>query len=315
MEDVSESKFCDQCGWSLTPLLNIHQSKKCNRSNCDKIIFFESWGEGGGLMVEKGNKLHFPAGSIKISLDPRDGRLTEFGLKGFIKDLFRGPEIPKEKESFLEFLIEQEKLLDTELSELEWINHLDLFNPDDSEECSRILKKESEYYLLKLYQSSSYGEAHRAYKSNDFEKATRDAYCAHVFHCLATLKLEHLDKIITLGYDCYHDMVTNELNFDNTKKEKLLIAQLARQVQNIDDLHLHVWLTDEQPILPRIHAKGISENTAKRALEFEKERRRIAKEESKADREHNLKSLDVKTKIFLAIVPIVTGAIGFLLGS
>lgn len=121
MDTVSESKFCDRCGESLTPLLTIHQSKTCYATGCGKTIYFQKWADNGGLILEAGNQLHIPAGTIMLSLDPEHGYLTQAGLLGFVRDLFKGPNLPNENQSFVDFLKEQELILDKELGQLEWI--------------------------------------------------------------------------------------------------------------------------------------------------------------------------------------------------
>lgn len=314
MESVSESKFCDRCGESLTPLLTIHQSKSCSATGCGKTIYFQKWAENGGIILEAGNQLHIPAGTIKLSLDPEHGYLSQAGLLGFIRDLFKGPNLPDENQPFVDFLKEQEMNLDEELSQLEWINHLDLNNTEHVQQSIEILEKESNYYKFKLLQSSCYGEAYRLFEKNDFDGALRSTYTAHIFHCLATTHLEHFEKIMMLGYDCHHDLTTNKNSFGNSKKEKYLLEQLAGQLQAIDDLHLHVWLTDGKPINNRIHVKGIEEDTLKRALEFEQQRRKTIIEENKTKKDFTIRSADLKTKIFIALLPIISAICTYFLG-
>lgn len=310
MEQIPESKFCSDCGANLTPLLGFHTSKICKHQNCGKTIYSQEWAEGGGLKLEAGDKLHIPADSIRMSLDPKDGYLTEAGLLGLLKQLFRGPEIPDSIENFIGFLKEQERRLDKELSQLEWINHLDLFNPVDVEEAIGILKKESEYHVNLCFQSGSYGDAHRKFEKMDYKSAMKDVYIAHVFNCYAVINDEHFKRIVTLGYDCYHDLVSNSDNFSNSKKEQILIAQLAEQVKQLDDAYLHVLINDGNLISQRLKFKSIEEETAKQVLKHEQQRRSAERDVKRTEKDQSIQLFSIKSGIVMALLSLVSGLLG-----
>lgn len=310
MEQISESKFCSECGANLTPLLGFHLSRVCKRQNCGKTIYVQEWAEGGGLKAEAGDKLHIPAGTITMSLDPKHGHLTEAGLLSLLKQLFRGPELPKDYEGFIDFLKEQERLLDNELNQLEWIKHLDLFNPEDVNEAIAILEKENEYYMHVCFQSGSYGDAHRKFDNKDFEAAMKDVYLAHVFNCFAVINNEHFRKIVTFGYDCYHDLITNADNFSNSKKEQMLIAQLAEQIKQLDDSYLHVLINDGKSIAQRLKFRSIDEDTARQILIHEQQRRSGEKEIKKTEKDHSIRLFSIKSGIIISLLTVCAGLLG-----
>lgn len=315
MDAISESKFCERCGGSLTPLLGIHQSRTCSEKNCDKTIYFLNLDEGRGLKVEAGEKLHFPLGSIRMSLDPNDGNLTEAGLKFILTSMFVNGFTPGNDKSFLAFAEEQEKALDSEISQLEWVNHLDLSKPDDCEQIAGILQNESLRYYHLFFKSSAFGEAHRSFKAGNFEQAAQASYMAHVYHTLSALENEHLTKIVSLGYSCYSDLVKNNNSFGVSAKEKILLDNLTSQLMNLDDPTLHIFLTDGKAVSNRLGIKGLDEATIKSAMVFEQKRREGSAKAAAESREHNLKYLDLKSKVILSVIGLILTLFGILIGK
>ncbi|KRS20885.1 hypothetical protein AAY72_12090 [Alishewanella sp. WH16-1] len=304
------ANFCGACGFSLKLINPICQSRMCQK--CDRRIYFQRHAPEGGFRVEEGEQFHIT--ELKLSLDPMEGgkksHFSRAGLDSFLRHIITDGGL-KRHEEFISYCKEKERQLDEELSRLEYINHLDLYNEKDVNEAFEILKREgANEYSNQLITSSFFHEVHTKLDEGDSEGAARAAFRAALFINLQILENEHYKEIIWLGYQAYADLRQNEgLNPDEAR-EKLVVEQVARKLKSLSDPYLLSLSQSDDPLSVPLGVNGVRENGLRALVQHELERRKRATEEELRNREVTVKERESKLKMLGLVVTVINVLIG-----
>lgn len=139
--DVTEPRFCDQCGRSLVPLSTPHVSRAC--SECGKQVFLAEPGEGGkGIRVSRGDTFRIPAGWLQLSLDPAKstGRFLRPGVAWFATNLLAG-DLPGDTSELVSYLERLKERADQVLEGSDRLSHLDLEDEAEAQQAIELLEK------------------------------------------------------------------------------------------------------------------------------------------------------------------------------
>lgn len=300
-----QPKFCSDCGLSLVKLGTWCTSSNCG--SCSRQVFYTRLSEGGGIGIEKGEKIHMP--NIPFSLDPSNGvQFSRTMLESVIKQLFLEKKLTRE-----EFIVQCKEIeceLDKELSKLDCIQHCDFETSKGAEEALEILEKEGlNEQKFSLLRSGSLRECYTSIESGDAHSAAFASYHAEVFKSFSMLEHYHLKEILWLGYSCYVDLVKNQQSTHNSIKEKKLITDLQPKIGALSSEILFAFSNDEIDIAPRLGIQGISEKTLKSLLEHELQKRTDDREQLHKEQELELKRKDNSIKYWGLAFTLINGLI------
>ena len=291
-DERSEGNFCGECGLSLKVFKPICQSRMCEK--CDRRVYFQRPAPGGGFRTEEGEQIHLS--DIKLSLDPMEGgrknQLSKSGLDSLLRHLMSDGGFQRH-EDFISYCKEREQNLDEELTQLEYINHLDLTNPSEVDEALAILKREgADNYSAMLITSSFLFETHSKIESGDSEGAAKAAYRAAIFMNLQLLENVHFKEIIWLGYQAYVELRQNEGISPEEAREKLVVDQVAEKLKNLSSPHLLSLSQADDSLSVPLGVKGVREKGLRALVEHEVEQRKNAQEKEFRSREVSAKETE-----------------------
>ena len=295
-EEILEYKprYCSDCGQSLIKLDTWCTSSHC--TDCGKEIFYICQNDDGGVRVEDGEKFHIP--EITLSLDPNgQGRFFRPGLESFLKHIFLEKELKSDE--IIERYKELEVNIDTELNNLDCIQHCDLEKDKDVEEAAKILEREGmTTYWYNLARSSNLRRCYEAIKSNDALTAVYSCHKASIYKEFSLLDNEHLKEIIWLGYNCYYDLTINQDSTPESIKEQRLIKAAIPKIKSLNNELIYTLVNDNLKIGPRIGINGISEDSLKSLLEYELDERDKNRETEFKEREFKIQESGNKIKLW-----------------
>jgi hypothetical protein len=309
-EVQTESNFCGECGLSLKIIEPFCQSVNCQK--CDRRIYFQRLAPEGGFRVEKGEQVHVTIPTI--TLDPMEGgrqnQLTREGLEGVLRNLMTDGGFENHT-NFLDYCRKREQELDTELSSLDYLNHIDLSDPKQVDEALEILiREDADEYRMKLLTSSFLNAVHTKSVAGDSENAAMAAFRAALCFNLQLFSNPHYKEIIWLGYQVYVDLKHNSGLSSDEAREKLLLDQVAMKLKGFSDPHLLSLSKADSPISVPLGVKGVRENGLKALLEHEVERRKKANDEDLKRREIAVKEREYSLKkwgFIITLVNVVSG--------
>lgn len=305
MTEQQNPRFCSDCGMSLKRLETACTSRNCEE--CGKEIFYVRRAENGGIKVEEGEKFHIP--SLSFSLDPNcSGRFFQFGLESFLKQLFL--EHKFDREEIVARFKEQEAAIDSELKQLDCIQHCDMETQEGCDEIAAILEKEGlKTHLYNFLRSCSLRQCYEAIEKGDAAKAAYNCHTANIFKEYSLLEDEHLKEIIWLGYNCYFDLTKNQGATAESIKEIRLIKALGPKIKALESEFVYSLINDGQEIGKRIGVTGVSEETLKSLLEHQLEQRNKDQEVSYREEEIRIKRMSNKIKLWGSLFTLANGLI------
>lgn len=294
MTGDNKPRFCSECGMSLVVLDTACSSRSCE--DCGKEIFYVRRAKNGGIKVIEGEKFNFP--KITLSLDPNDsGRFYRPGFESFMKQIYLEKKISPAE--VVPRFKNQELAIDTELKQLDCIQHCDLETKEGCEEAADILQKEKLMtYFYNLARSTNLRNCYEAIEKGDSITAAHSCHMANIFKEFSLLEDDHIKEIIWLGYNCYFDLVRNQGATVESVNEIRAIKSLKPKINSLDTELIYSLVNDGLIIGKRIGVTGIAEETLKTLLEHELEQRNETKEAAYREREIRIKEKGNRIKLW-----------------
>lgn len=312
LQGQTEPNFCGECGLSFKMIEPFCSSVSCEK--CDRRVYFQRPAPEGGFHVEKGEQVHMTI--PPLSLDPLEGgrknQLSRHGLELVLRALMTDGGFERHS-NFLDYCKQRERELDSELVSLEYLNHLDLNNPEHVDEAHEILTREgADEYLAKFFTSLNLNATHKMASDGNMEQATQAAFWAGLSFNLQLLKNPHFKEIIWLGYQSYVDLKHNEGLTAEETREKLLLDQVASKLKGLSDPHLLSISKTETALSVSLGIKGVRESGLRALVDHEVERRKKANEEEIKEREVVLKEQEFPLKkwsLIFTVLNVLSGAL------
>lgn len=311
--DSSAERYCSQCGLSVVPLDQPHVARNCN--TCGRETFLQERGEGGGLVIRKGDRFTIPAGSLSMSLDPSSrGRLFRPGLRFLLTKMFAGDlptqstEIPRLLEGYTEFA-------DKILGSSPLLKDLDLETEIGGAEAWRRLEAEHrdsrEWYAILL--GSFVQLTTRAIADADSQAAALWARNAATVHA-ATIALDPVfEQTVWRGYLASTVVYEAVAATAQTVAEQEAIRALEPLFRKLDEPTLHAWVESNADLGPRLGVKSLPEPVLKALAKFhlaQFARRReddvAARQAAKDAKEIKIKWLTLGAGAMTVVVSILT---------
>jgi hypothetical protein len=309
MEETHPARFCSSCGVSLQPLPYLHVERTCEA--CGKSIFVREAGEGGkGIKVNKGDKVHFPAGAINVSLKPKAGsHLFKPGVTWLVKQFFLdgAPNTYRELGGLFD---RYDDVAKRKLSRSEKLSGLSLDSESDPKAILEILEKDKSTWEWWAYLTGLYSSVGReAVKNNELEKAAYACFMAGKSHSMLVF-VEELEELVWKGYLAEKVVYNAASAAAKSPAEVDAIEKLHPLFEDLSDAVLYAWVNSEEPIGPRIGFEELPESTIKALAQFHMASRERKKEEENANREHERAINDMRVRWFGIGVAAVTGLVG-----
>lgn len=313
----TQPNFCSTCGVSLQPLPYLHVERTCE--SCEKSIFVREAGEGGkGVKINKGDKVHFPAGLISVSLKPKAGsHLFKPGVNWLVQQFFLdgAPDTYQELNSLFD---RYDDVAEEKLKRSEKLTGLSLDNESESEAIFENLKEDKASWEWWAYLTGLYSSAGReAVQNNELEKAAYACFMAGKSHSMLVF-IEELEELVWKGYLAEKVVYNAASAAAQSPAEVEAIEKLHPIFENLSDAVIYTWVNSEEPIGPKIGFEDLSESVVKALAQFHMASRESKREEEKANREHERTIRDMRVRWFgigvaaVASLATVAKALGWL---
>jgi hypothetical protein len=241
-------RFCEQCGRNLIPPDFPHVERPC--AECGRSLYGIEPGEGGkGIKVREGDKLTFPAGSLKLSLDrsKATGRFAKLGIAWFVTHLLAG-DIPSDPEELENYLTKCEEEADAVLWASEKLKELDLDDEDDAKRALDIPEQDRtsiEWWAMLL--GALVADVRERMSSNDTPPAIVSALRLQASWSMLVFK-QSLEEHVWTGYKhtaLIYDIASASAT---TNEEAEKIRGLRPPFAELEEDVLHAWVESDADI-------------------------------------------------------------------